>query len=275
MRTAPADAQELRRHRRVGAALGPDLELLAGRQGQLRRRPRGRRRRSSPTIPELRAVGARANGSSSAGPCGTWPARPASGSSWTSAPACPPPTTPTRSPRPSPRSPGSSTSTTTRWCWSHARALLTSTPRGRHRLHRRRPPRPGGDPRRGRARPWTSASRSRSCCWASSTSSSTTTRPPPSSRQLIDGLPAGSYLVQCLTARTPTSDDVAALERYRDRRRDALGPSRSHEQIEGACTTGFDPGRSRVSCRPAKGGPEANAFGVGGGGRSSSAEFIF
>jgi hypothetical protein len=40
----------------------------------------------------------------------------ASGSSWTSEPACRPPTTPMRSRSASPPRPGSSTSTTTRWC---------------------------------------------------------------------------------------------------------------------------------------------------------------
>ena len=40
----------------------------------------------------------------------------ASGSSWTSGPACRRPTTPMTSPSGWPRSPGSCTSTTTRWC---------------------------------------------------------------------------------------------------------------------------------------------------------------
>ena len=68
-------------------------------------------------------------GSSWAAPSGTWPARPGSASSWTSAPACPPPTTPTRSPSGWPRTRGSSTSTTTRWCWSTPAPCSPAPPR--------------------------------------------------------------------------------------------------------------------------------------------------
>ena len=44
---------------------------------------------------------------------------------------------------------------------THARALLTSTPEGRHRLPRRGPAGTGDDPARRRPAPWISASRSR------------------------------------------------------------------------------------------------------------------
>ena len=124
-RYQPGTARD--RHQR--AALGPDLELLARRQGQLRRRPGVRRRRSarsSPTSSRSPAPPAQFLPAPSA----TWPARRASASSWTSAPACPPPTTPTRSP--------SAIAPESRIVYVdndplvlvHARALLTSTPRG-------------------------------------------------------------------------------------------------------------------------------------------------
>src|SRR4029453_11902551 len=106
-------ANSTTRDRHLGAALGPDLELLARRQGQLpggpRRRgpvsrglPRDRRHRPPP-------------GSAAPGPSAPWPVRPRSASSWTSVPACRPPTTPTRWPSGSPPTPGSSMSTPTRW----------------------------------------------------------------------------------------------------------------------------------------------------------------
>src|SRR6516162_2675056 len=68
---------------------------------------------------------------SSAARCVTWWPRPGSGSSWTSGPACPAPTTCTRWRRRRRPSPG--------WVYvdndpivlAHARALLTSTPQGR------------------------------------------------------------------------------------------------------------------------------------------------
>ena len=70
----------------------------------------------------------------------------ASASSWTSAPACRPPTTPTRSPSASRPTPGSSTSTTTRSSCAHARALLTSTPEGVTDYIDADVARPGDDP---------------------------------------------------------------------------------------------------------------------------------
>ena len=67
-------------------------------------------------VPELVAVGPRRP--VLPGPCRPLPGRRrASGSSWTSAPACRPWTTPTRSPSGRPRSQRSSTSTMTRWSW--------------------------------------------------------------------------------------------------------------------------------------------------------------
>ena len=70
-------------------------------------------------------------GRSSTGASATSPARRASGSSSTSAPACRPPTTPTRSPSGSRRTPGWSTSTTTRWCWPTPAPCWSAPPRAR------------------------------------------------------------------------------------------------------------------------------------------------
>jgi hypothetical protein len=56
---------------------------------------------SSPTSPTSPAPA----GSSSPAPCGTWPSRRESASSWISVPVCPPRTTPTRSPNGSTRPP--------------------------------------------------------------------------------------------------------------------------------------------------------------------------
>ena len=59
----------------------------------------------------------------------------------------------------------------------HARALLTSTPEGATDYIDADVRDPERDPRRGRQRRWTSASPSRSCCWASWARSPTTTSP--------------------------------------------------------------------------------------------------
>src|SRR6185437_5302084 len=65
------------------------------------------------------------------GRCATWPVRPASASSWTSAPASRPRRTCTRSRRGSNHGRGSCTWTTTPSCSPQARALLTTGPEGR------------------------------------------------------------------------------------------------------------------------------------------------
>ena len=101
---------------------GSAARTTSRRTGSPARRPSRPTRRSGPRRGPT--------GRSWPGASATWPARPASASSWTSAPACRRPTTPTRWPSRSRRSAGSSTSTTTRWCSSHARALLTSRPEG-------------------------------------------------------------------------------------------------------------------------------------------------
>ena len=79
------------------------------------------------------------------GPCGpgTSPGRPASASSSTSAPGCRPPATSTRSPRAPPRPARVVYVDNDPLVLTHARALLTSGPRGPHRLYPRRPARPG------------------------------------------------------------------------------------------------------------------------------------
>ncbi len=81
--------------RHLAAAPGADVRLLPRREESLRRRPRDGRRRFSPARRPRRSRRAR-TGRSSAGPSGTWRPRPASGSSSTSAPGCPPRTTCTR-----------------------------------------------------------------------------------------------------------------------------------------------------------------------------------
>ena len=215
--------------RHLRPALRADLELLAGRQGQLRGRPGGRRRvprglprqrdkaRAVPPLP---------------GPRRALPGRRgrASGSSSTSAPACRPPTTPTRWPSGSPRSRGSSTSTTTRWCW-RTPGPAHQLARGRHHLHRRRPARPASilaeAAEDAGLRPAGRAAAASAC----SATSPTTTRPAASSRALLDGLPSGSYLVQCDGTDT-NPDYVAALERYRDSGGVPYN-ARAHEQIVG------------------------------------------
>ena len=172
------------------------------------------------------AVGPRQPGSSSAGPCGTWPARPASGSSSTSAPACRPPTTCTRWRRRSPRLAGSSTSTTTRWCSSHARALLTSAPRA--------PPTTSTP---------TCATRARSCAEAAATLDFS--RPvaimllgivnfvvddDEAARgrraTLIDAVPSGSYLVMSHPTREVNAAAVDRAVRCGTERRRADGGAR-------------------------------------------------
>ena len=116
-------------------------------------RPTGRRpsRSSRPSRTSWSASGR--SGRSSAGRCTTWWPRRASGSSWTSAPACPR--------RNNTHEVAQRVAPETRVVYVdndpivllHARALLASSPRGRDRLHRRRPARHRDDPGRGGRHP--------------------------------------------------------------------------------------------------------------------------
>ena len=76
-------------------------------------------------------------------------------------------------------------------------------------------------------------------------------------RQLLDGLPAGSFLVQCDGTDTDL-DYVAALERYRDSGGVPYNV-RSHEQIE-SLYDGLDPVEPGV-VQITRWRPEPNAFG--------------
>ena len=96
---------------------------------------------------------------------------------------------------------------------AHARALLTSAPEGAHRLHRRRPARPGADPRPGRARPSTSTSRSRSSSSRILHFVADDGGVRRSCAELVDALPSGSRLVLSHLTEDLNPENIRAVQR--------------------------------------------------------------